>query len=333
MQMQSVPLVSGSVLRPVVDFLERSDGGGTLRALGRSIDALRQRPLVPFLTVGAACERAAREMGLPDLGLRIAEGARVLDLGELGELIVSAPTVGAALSAVVRSSARFTTGARYSLVLCGDEAHFGRRFTRAFERGRQEISDFGIRVVLRLIELAAGPGWRPAGLRLEGPPPAHAERLAALAERVEFGARSTAVIFPRAVLALPLPAFASTGRTRAAREVPSTDAAGSLRQSVEALVHAGVASLAAIAEAAGSSPRSLQRRLARAGQSVHALLDQARCRVAIRLLAERERKVIDVSLALGYSDAANFTRAFRRWTGVSPQEFRRVSVEVSVAAR
>jgi AraC-like DNA-binding protein len=35
--------------------------------------------------------------------------------------------------------------------------------------------------------------------------------------------------------------------------------------------------------------------------------------------------VIEVADRLGYRDAANFTRAFRRWTGASPREFRRVA--------
>jgi hypothetical protein len=49
------------------------------------------------------------------------------------------------------------------------------------------------------------------------------------------------------------------------------------------------------------------------------------------LLADRTLRVIDVSTELGYGDSANFTRAFRRWTGVSPQVFRRVSGETGLA--
>ena len=44
------------------------------------------------------------------------------------------------------------------------------------------------------------------------------------------------------------------------------------------------------------------------------------------MLADPDVKVIEIAGALGYTDAGNFTRAFRSWTGLSPQEFRRTSL-------
>ena len=337
--MQSVPLISGSVLRPLLDYLERVDGGLGLDVLGQAAAPLRDtRGLVPFLLGGLAFARAAELLAAPELGLRIVESSPVEGIGEFGELVRSAPTVGAALAACVQLAPRFHTGARFWLSVRGEEAWFHRCFARSFQIGRTQVSDFGVGLILKLIQLATGPGWRPREIRFEIPRPAHAEQLAALAETVRFGERSTAIVFPRSVLAMALPPFIAPRRKPGGAE-PSTDVAASLRQTVDALVRLGRASLPAVAEAAGTSARSLQRRLAESGQSFQGLLEQARCRAAFRLLAEHERKVIDVSIALGYSDGANFTRAFRRWTGVSPQEFRRVSLErpafasVSAAAR
>jgi AraC-like DNA-binding protein len=72
------------------------------------------------------------------------------------------------------------------------------------------------------------------------------------------------------------------------------------------------------------SERSLQRRLAEHGLRFARLVEEARFEAAQRLLREPGRKIVDVSLALGYTDSANFTRAFRRWAGVPPQAFRQV---------
>jgi AraC-like DNA-binding protein len=55
------------------------------------------------------------------------------------------------------------------------------------------------------------------------------------------------------------------------------------------------------------------------------LVDEARFQAASRLLHDPAVRIIDVSVELGYTDAANFTRAFRRWAGVSPLAFRRAA--------
>ena len=54
------------------------------------------------------------------------------------------------------------------------------------------------------------------------------------------------------------------------------------------------------------------------------VVTRVRLDVARRMLADPGRKVIDVALELGYSDPAHFTRAFVRWTGIAPRDFRRL---------
>ena len=71
-----------------------------------------------------------------------------------------------------------------------------------------------------------------------------------------------------------------------------------------------------------TSPRTLQRRLHSAGLTYGHLVAEARRASAERLLAEPERTIADVGRTLGYSDPAHFTRAFQRWTGLSPRAFR-----------
>ena len=326
--MQSVPLVSVGVLAPLLEYLERANAREVLRSLSYAVEpGLRRRALVPFLTGGIALARAADALGAPDIGLRIAEGAAIDRIGDLGTLLSSAPTVGAALATGVKDGMRhYNTGARVWLTIRGDEAWFHRSFVRSLETGRQQVSDYGIRLWLSMIQRAAGQGWRPSEIHFEGRPPKHADRLRELAHVVRFEQPFTAIVFPRALLALPMPPPAKRLHARPGTRgaAPAADALGTLRQAVEALVSMGEPSLRAAADAAGTSVRSLQRQLAGAGQSFHGLLDQARCSAACGMLADEDRKVIEVALAVGYTDAANFTRAFRRWTGTSPQEFRRL---------
>jgi AraC-like DNA-binding protein len=72
----------------------------------------------------------------------------------------------------------------------------------------------------------------------------------------------------------------------------------------------------------GVSVRSLQRRLAQAGVSHHRLIAQTRFATAAAVLEGTDAKILELALDLGYSDHANFTRAFRRWAGCAPRDYR-----------
>jgi AraC-like DNA-binding protein len=80
--------------------------------------------------------------------------------------------------------------------------------------------------------------------------------------------------------------------------------------------------LAAIAKLLEVSDRSLRRQLQEQGISFRGLLDELRMQIALKYLRTTRLANEDIALALGFSDAANFRRAFRRWTNKSPSEIR-----------
>jgi AraC-like DNA-binding protein len=75
----------------------------------------------------------------------------------------------------------------------------------------------------------------------------------------------------------------------------------------------------------GVSSRTLTRRLGGEGTSFQSLLDESRKARAVHLLNDPALTVAEVAYTLGYEDAANFGRAFRRWFGRSPGQFRRLN--------
>ena len=80
--------------------------------------------------------------------------------------------------------------------------------------------------------------------------------------------------------------------------------------------------LTALAELLEISDRSLRRQLREQGISFRGLLDELRMQIALKYLRTTKLANEDIALALGFSDAANFRRAFRRWTDRSPSEIR-----------
>lgn len=75
------------------------------------------------------------------------------------------------------------------------------------------------------------------------------------------------------------------------------------------------------------SPRTLRRRLVENGTSFRALSDELRMNVSLKYLRETKLTTESIAAALGFSDAANFRQAFKRWTGRSPADYRAVSRE------
>jgi AraC-like DNA-binding protein len=75
----------------------------------------------------------------------------------------------------------------------------------------------------------------------------------------------------------------------------------------------------AIAAQLGMSTRTLARKLASEGHSFTKILEGLRCALARRYLAESEMSISEIAWLLGYSEVANFTHAFQRWTGTNPR--------------
>ncbi len=109
---------------------------------------------------------------------------------------------------------------------------------------------------------------------------------------------------------------------------------GAERQVVEALTRllpSGLPRMADVARELGSSPRSLRRRLAEEGLTFEALRDETLRALALERLENPRVSVAEVAYLLGFSEARAFHRAFRRWTGVTPGQFRKRGPPASAA--
>ena len=109
----------------------------------------------------------------------------------------------------------------------------------------------------------------------------------------------------------------------AASESSASELLASVREAIETLSYDDeYPTVRATAALLGTSVRTLQRRLAQAGTSHQELVGHARFATAAVVLERPDAKILELALDLGYSDHANFTRAFRRWAGCAPREFR-----------
>jgi len=84
----------------------------------------------------------------------------------------------------------------------------------------------------------------------------------------------------------------------------------------------GKIDLPSISSALALSTRMLQRKLKDEGVSYSELLDECRQKMALKMITHNKLPLAEVSYILGFSDQSNFSRAFKRWTGTSPNMYR-----------
>ena len=85
----------------------------------------------------------------------------------------------------------------------------------------------------------------------------------------------------------------------------------------------GIATLEEIASNFNVSPRTLQRKLREEGTSFKELSDSVRKSIALNYVKTGDHPVREISCMLGYNELSAFTRAFRRWTGITPVDYRK----------
>jgi AraC-like DNA-binding protein len=101
-----------------------------------------------------------------------------------------------------------------------------------------------------------------------------------------------------------------------------TGVALAVRRVLTSLLLRGDTEIEAAARELGMSARTLQRRLSAAGLSYQELLDVVRRETAEKCMMDSSLSIGEVAYLVGYSEPAAFHRAFKRWTGITPQAFR-----------
>jgi AraC-like DNA-binding protein len=104
---------------------------------------------------------------------------------------------------------------------------------------------------------------------------------------------------------------------------PNNDFIAALRRVLRTHRRGGWLTINQVAELAGVSVRTLQRKLAAEGRIYSELVDEIRAERAVDLLKNTDVSLVEIAKEVGYSTPSNFARAFERSTGQSPTEFRR----------
>lgn len=275
--------------------------------------------------------RVVQETGDQSLGYEFALRSNLASHGNLGYGVISHPTLGDALRFALKYGRLRNPVLNMDLHVDGARASI--RLEELFPLGafRQYAIDAVLISMVRLGKQVAGAFRPELELHFDCPEPDHFSRYRQRLPKVVFSAPVNQLCFPAEYLAMRLP----TGNSSSAqvlteqceREMALVTQESNLAERVRALLadpqsaYPGLESAASLLHVSG---RTLKRKLQHSGVTYMQLLDEARIRDSTRFLADHSLSINEVALRLGYTDPASFTRAFRRWTGKTPRDWRLV---------
>lgn len=266
----------------------------------------------------------------PALGLLVGERLGATTHGILGYAALNSGTIREALALVERYA-----GLRLSLLSVGHEEHRGDMrivFTETHPLGdvRRPLLEavvLSIKNILDAISMGVG---RVSEVAFPFAAPEYADlALDLFGAPVRYGQSWTGFSLPLAVLDVPLKMADPEAFREAAqicqRELDKLTANESVATRVRRLLlekQSGFPSLQVTARLFSMTPRTLHRRLLEEETSFRELLEEVRRTLAVEHLKAGRFTVDEIAYTLGYSDLANFRRAFKRWEGVAPSEYR-----------
>jgi AraC-like DNA-binding protein len=233
-----------------------------------------------------------------------------------------------ALMRMARYSAIVTDAVRMDLTSSAEGFEF--TLQPKFAPPADEAIDAGMAIILGMCRTSYGSIFNPLRVTMQRDTPAIVDAFSQVFRApIQFSAPKNMLIFSKADLSAPLPT-ANAELARANDRVITDYLARFTHDSTKVRVEAklleqlssGRATQESIAKALAMSPRTLQRNLKQEGTSYKQLLDGMRRELASQYVKESRLSVNEITFMLGFSEPANFSRAFRRWTGVSPSEYR-----------
>lgn len=293
--------------------------------------------MIAFETGAALLDELARATGRSDLGVLVAEQLPWADLGVLAYVVLHAPTLGAAFTHLRRYFALQQRAAVFSLEVEGGMARLAYTLRRPPYEPPYQHTLAVLTLLVRIVREGTGQStWAASEVALpHSPRERQSSALAFFAAPIRYGADVAALVFPADTLRRTMitadpglfPILVRHAEECLAALPPVDDSAlDQIRRLVASLVGNGAVSIEAVAARMGTSRRTIQRQLQLHGASFKQLVDDVRLAMARRHLADPAVNLTDAAFLLGYSELSAFSRAFRRWTGQSPQEYRRATV-------
>lgn len=274
-------------------------------------------------------EHCVARTGCEHLGLLVGQHAGLHSLGLVGLLVKYSPNVGVALRYLVRFMHLHVRGAVTNLEIDGNAAILSYEIYQPGVGATDQISDGAIAGLFNIMRTLCGDTWTPSELRFAHRVPSHVEPFREFFKApLNFNSAQNAVVFSSNWLSLDLQEKNQPMCHLLLRQIDAFEAEfgddfpGKVRSILRTALLTNYFSSERIAALFSMHSRTLHRRLKEFDTSFQQLVDEGRFEIACQMLDNTSMVIDRIAESLGYADASSFTRAFRRWSGITPAKWR-----------
>jgi AraC-like DNA-binding protein len=308
-----------------------TDAEPLLAQVGLSLEALADPNRRHALEVTTRLWRlSVQATGDPAFGIEVARHTTYQTFHALGFAVATSATLREGLERIARFFSIVTDAADVELRPERETLRLTVHLRPCADPADEAVDAF-VAATVRLCRTLCGRAFSPRAVELRRPRPADPEPFARYFRvPVAFGAPLNALTFDRPSAEVRLvTANAEIARANDAvaaeylARLADSRLTPRVRDAIVKQLPQGDPDSAVVARRLALSLRNMQRRLAEEGTSFQLLLDQTRASLARGYLDEGRCSVSEITYLLGFAGVSNFSRAFKRWTGVSPSAYRR----------
>ncbi|MBK6452628.1 MAG: AraC family transcriptional regulator [Proteobacteria bacterium] len=286
--------------------------------------------LIPYPDVGRLLSVSARHTSCDYIGLLVGQRSRSASLGLAGQVALCADTVGQGLRNLSNYFTLQNTAATVSVITSGGFTRFVYAIAEPQMGDTRHIQLGAIALAFNILQELCGSKWLPIVITVASKAPSNLRPCQKFFRApVRFDSDETALVFDSQWLEWPLPSLDPLKRRQIEAEVRArhisimADFPTTFRRVLRKQLFTGEFSMDSIAALLGIHRRTLDRRLKQHDMFYSEMLMSVKCEVACQLLRDTHLKMQQVAESLQYVSAANFSTAFRRWTGLTPSAYRR----------
>ncbi len=285
---------------------------------------------IPYVAGSRLLASCIEATGREDFGLLLGQRGTASSLGIAGFLLRTAPDVRTALNDLVNFLDLHDEGGTAFVATSGSMSRLGFAIHEPGVAAAAQIYDLSMTHACKIMRGLCGEDWRASEVLLSRRPPRDSAPYEQFFQApLRFDAEQSALEFPSHWLDQKVPGADALLRHHleheadALRARQNADFVGDLRGLLRKTLMARKTTVTDVARQLGLQKRTLNRRLHAEGTTFEHELNEVRYAVARQLLADSTMSLAQIAVALDYADLSAFIHAFKRWSGTTPEQWRK----------